>query len=79
MQQAGGYLVDPNSTDTCRFCSVDDTNVFLKGVRADYQDRWRNFGILWAFVVFNIIGALVLYWIVRVPKKGGLFGKKKTD
>jgi len=81
IEQAGGYLVDPNNTSNCQFCSVNDTNIFLLSVRADYNDRWMNFGILWAFVVFNIFGALVLYWIVRVPKKGGLFGfgKKKTD
>jgi ATP-binding cassette, subfamily G (WHITE), member 2, PDR len=79
MEQAGGYLVDGNSTVACQFCSVDDTNLFLKGVRSDYEDRWRNFGILWVYVFFNIGGALVVYWLVRVPKKGGLFGKKKTE
>lgn len=32
-------------------------------------DRWRNFGIMWAFIIFNIFGALFLYWLTRVPKK----------
>jgi ATP-binding cassette, subfamily G (WHITE), member 2, PDR len=79
LQAAGGYLVDANSTDSCAYCAVSDTNVFLQGVRSNYADRWRNFGIVWIYVVFNVFGALGLYWLVRVPKKKGIFGKKKQE
>jgi ABC-type multidrug transport system permease subunit len=79
MAQAGGYLVDQNSTTECQFCAVSETNTFLKGARVYYSERWRNFGIVWGYIIFNIVGALVMYWIVRVPKKGGLFGKKKQE
>ncbi|KAI0129751.1 ABC-2 type transporter-domain-containing protein [Xylariales sp. AK1849] len=65
---AGGYLQNPNATDTCSFCTISDTNVFLSGLNASYDDRWRNFGIFWAFAIFNIFGALFLYWLARVPK-----------
>ncbi|KAK5064561.1 hypothetical protein LTR84_000394 [Exophiala bonariae] len=70
--QVGGYVMDPGSTSTCSYCAIKDTNVFLASISAHYEDRWRNFGILWAFILFNIFGAIVLYWIARVPK-----GKKK--
>jgi ABC-type multidrug transport system permease subunit len=70
----GGYLTNPNSTDTCTFCTVSDTNVFLASVSADYNDRWRNFGIIWAFIIFNMFAALGLYWLARVPK-----GKKTKE
>ena len=66
---AGGYLQDPNATDSCQFCQLDNTNVFLKAVGSKYSDRWRNFGILWLYVVFNVFAALALYWLVRMPKK----------
>ncbi|PKS10963.1 hypothetical protein jhhlp_002722 [Lomentospora prolificans] len=79
MKEAGGYLIDENSTTECQFCSVSDTNTFLKGAKVDYADRWRNFGIVWAYIIFNVLGALAMYWLVRVPKKGGLFGKKKQE
>jgi len=79
MKEAGGYLIDENSTTECQFCAVSDTNTFLKAAKVDYADRWRNFGIVWAYIVFNVVGALAMYWIVRVPKKGGLFGKKKQE
>jgi hypothetical protein len=64
-----GYVDNPNATDTCAFCQVSDTNVFLSAVSSNYSDRWRNFGIMWGYVVFNIFMALFLYWLVRVPKK----------
>ncbi|KAL2265953.1 hypothetical protein VTJ83DRAFT_5305 [Remersonia thermophila] len=77
MQMAGGYLADSNNSSMCEFCPISDTNVFLAGVHADYNDRWRNFGIIFAYIVFNVAGALALYWLVRVPKKK--LGKKKKQ
>jgi len=73
---AGGYSLDANSTSDCSYCALGDTNVFLASVHADYSDVWRNFGILWVYIFFNIFGALFFYWLARVPKvkkedKGG--------
>jgi ABC-type multidrug transport system permease subunit len=65
---AGGYMQNPDATSDCRFCPMDDTNVFLKMVTANYDDAWRNFGLLWVYCVFNVFAALFLYWLVRVPK-----------
>ncbi|KAE8361546.1 ABC multidrug transporter [Aspergillus caelatus] len=67
MSMAGGYLVDEGA-ETCQYCPVTDTNVFLHHYNAEFDERWRNFGILWGFVVFNIVAALFLYWVMRVPK-----------
>jgi ATP-binding cassette subfamily G (WHITE) protein 2 (PDR) len=76
MAIAGGYLQNPEAAENCGFCSIADTNAFLAGVGAKYEDRWRNFGIMWAFIIFNIFAALGLYWLVRVPKKKDSTGKK---
>ncbi|CAM1501312.1 Fc.00g104740.m01.CDS01 [Cosmosporella sp. VM-42] len=73
---AGGYLTDPDSNSSCTYCSVGDTNVFLASVKSDYADRWRNFGLMWVYIGFNIFAALGLYWLVRVPKKKGKKSKK---
>lgn len=64
----GGYL-QSNTTSVCNFCQVQSTNVFLAEVACDYSDRWRNFGIMWAFIIFNVFAAVFLYWLARVPKK----------
>lgn len=63
-----GYLQDDNATRDCAFCQISDTNVFLESVQSHYSERYRNFGIVWGFIIFNIFGALFLYWLVRVPK-----------
>jgi ATP-binding cassette subfamily G (WHITE) protein 2 (PDR) len=69
VEQLGGYLNNPNATTECEFCVIADTNTFLSSVGVDYGDRWRNFGILWGYVVFNVLVAVLLYWGFRVPKK----------
>ncbi|PVH73880.1 ATP-binding cassette transporter [Cadophora sp. DSE1049] len=71
--RAGGYLLDPEAENDCSYCKIRDTNTYLAAVSSEFGDRWRNFGILWVFIVFNIMAALVLYWAVRMPK-----GKKKA-
>ncbi|KAG9723024.1 hypothetical protein KCU73_g13820, partial [Aureobasidium melanogenum] len=37
---------------------------------------WRNFGILWVYIIFNAVAAVGIYWLVRVPKKAK---KSKKD
>ncbi|KIY64375.1 AtrD, ABC-transporter [Cylindrobasidium torrendii FP15055 ss-10] len=64
----GGKVMNPNATQDCHFCAVTSTNTFLTQVSADYDERWRNYGIFWVYIIFNIFGALFLYWLARVPK-----------
>ncbi|KAJ5051680.1 uncharacterized protein L3040_001453 [Drepanopeziza brunnea f. sp. 'multigermtubi'] len=66
---AGGYLQNPEAMTDCSFCPIANTNVFLEYMSAKYEDRWRNLGLLWVFIVFNCFGAVGLYWLARVPKK----------
>ncbi|KAF2001388.1 ABC transporter-like protein [Amniculicola lignicola CBS 123094] len=67
----GGYVVPSsmNSTTECIFCSGSETNIFLKGVSSEYENRWRNLGISLVYVVFNIAAAVALYRLARVPKR----------
>lgn len=66
--QVGGYLVDPNATDNCRFCALSSTNTFLAMFNIYWSNAWRDFGLLWAYVCFNVLAAIGLYYIFRVPK-----------
>ncbi|KAM5346379.1 hypothetical protein ACJ41O_009384 [Fusarium nematophilum] len=75
--QVGGYLVDNNARDTCSFCTISKTNVFLGALDIKYSDRWRNFAFLWAYVFFNMGAALFVYWLARMPKKS--FKKAKKE
>lgn len=73
MAEMGGYLVGGSGEGTteCGYCPMASTNAFLKGITVDFNNRWRDFGILWAYVIFNAAAAVFLYWVVRVPKKSG--------
>ncbi|KAF2704437.1 putative multidrug resistance ABC transporter [Pleomassaria siparia CBS 279.74] len=64
----GGYVENVSATSDCNYCSIEDTNVFLMSVTATYDNVWRNFGILWVYVIFNIVVACFLYWLVRMPR-----------
>ncbi|KAL9601178.1 MAG: hypothetical protein Q9219_002678 [cf. Caloplaca sp. 3 TL-2023] len=52
----------------CVFCTLSDTNAFLRGVSVEWGDRWRNLGILGVYVVVNVGAAVGLYWLARVPR-----------
>ncbi|KAF1971594.1 opaque-specific ABC transporter CDR3, partial [Bimuria novae-zelandiae CBS 107.79] len=64
----GGYLQDPQAIDTCNFCQLSSTDQFLQRISATWDNRWRDFGLLWVYVVFNVAAAAALYWLCRVPK-----------
>jgi ABC-type multidrug transport system permease subunit len=65
---AGGYLLDNNATTDCSYCTVKSTDVFLAQVVSYYKDAWRNFGIMWVYIIVNIFLAVGIYWLARVPK-----------
>lgn len=66
LQLAGGEVYNPSASASCEYCQIADSNVYLGSVAAYCDDRWRNFGLIWAYVAFNIFGALFFYWYVRV-------------
>ena len=51
----GGYITDPNATDTCHFCQYDSTDGFLgNSFNVFYSHHWRDLGIFAAFICFNV-------------------------
>ncbi|KAM0433852.1 hypothetical protein ACHAPT_003795 [Fusarium lateritium] len=69
VQMAGGTLQNPQANETCLFCPVASTDTYLATLDIHYSERWRNFGLIWIYVVFNVFAALGAYWLLRVPKK----------
>ncbi|PSR83352.1 ABC-2 type transporter [Coniella lustricola] len=75
---AVGTLQNPNDTSACRYCSISSADTYLAGSNIYYSERWRNFGIMWAYVVFNIFVAVATYYLFRVrPAKRAAKGGKK--
>ncbi|KAJ5399552.1 hypothetical protein N7465_010041 [Penicillium sp. CMV-2018d] len=67
-ERTGGYIENPNATSSCSYCTMSSTDTFLASVDSYWSDAWRNFGIMWAYLAFNIVVALGIYWWARVPK-----------
>jgi len=76
LSQAPGQLYNPTATSNCEYCPLSNADQFLSGVAISWTSRWRNFGIVWAYIVFNIFMAVVLYYMFRVKKWSGASTKK---
>lgn len=64
----GGNIVNPEATSECHFCIANTADDFLGSVGIHWENRWRDFGITLVFTVANVAGALLIYWLARVPK-----------
>ncbi|BEJ15321.1 hypothetical protein CspHIS471_0410880 [Cutaneotrichosporon sp. HIS471] len=67
IQMAGGYVVD-SAASSCEYCAMSNTDTFLSVFNIYYKNRWRDFGLMWVYIVFNVFAAIALYYIARVPK-----------
>jgi ABC-type multidrug transport system permease subunit len=74
---AGGTIQNPEATTSCNYCSLSNADQFLAGSSIYYGERWRNFGIIFAFIGFNIFLAILTYYLFRVANLKNLFHKKK--
>ncbi|KAF8850810.1 hypothetical protein BDZ45DRAFT_708183 [Acephala macrosclerotiorum] len=74
MQLAGGTVINPDAVADCLYCSIGQTDVFLASIGSKFSQRWRNLGIMWAYVLFNAGAAVGLYWLARVPKGWSIMG-----
>ncbi|KAL4882943.1 ABC-2 type transporter-domain-containing protein [Aspergillus karnatakaensis] len=74
LQIAGGEIYNPNATKNCQYCPMTESDTFLASVAVEYGNRWRDFGLMWVYIVFNVGAALGVYWLGRVPKETGWWG-----
>ncbi|KAK6075343.1 ABC-2 type transporter [Seiridium cupressi] len=68
LQEAPGTLQNPDDSSQCRYCSISVADQFLAGNGMSWDHRWRNFGIMWAFVFFNVAIAVLTYYLFRVHR-----------
>ncbi|TLS30947.1 hypothetical protein PpBr36_02250 [Pyricularia pennisetigena] len=67
IRQKGGYLAGEGN-GSCSYCPTAESNSFLTAHGLHFEDCWRDFVLVWAYCVFNILGAIAMYWLLRVPK-----------
>ncbi|KAJ5082669.1 hypothetical protein N7532_011712 [Penicillium argentinense] len=63
---AGGQLYNPAATANCQYCQLSNADQYLASSNIFYSERWRNFGLGWAYISFNIFGTVLMYYMFRV-------------
>lgn len=64
--QSPGILLNAESMSDCQFCALTTADQYVSQNEIVWAERWRNWGIVWVYVAFNIIVATVLYFVFRV-------------
>lgn len=81
LQRTDGYLREntTNATKDCAVCDSRRTDTVLAKLSGHYSNRWRDFGVIWIFIAFNVCAAIFLYWLARVPKKQKVLDVPPTE
>ncbi|XHF97376.1 hypothetical protein AWENTII_000961 [Aspergillus wentii] len=66
LQVAPGRLYNPDATQGCQYCQFRTADQYLSISNIFYSERWRNFGLGWAYIGFNVMGTVLLYYLFRV-------------
>ena len=74
--EPGGTLINPTATTQCEYCPLSNSDQFLASVAMSWDTRWRNYGIGFSYIVFNIVMAVVFYYVFRVKKWSAASVKK---
>lgn len=70
-QVAMGSIYNPEAMSDCQYCTIANADQFLASVSISYTTRWRDYGIGFAYIVFNICVAVLFYYLFRVRKSSG--------
>lgn len=63
-------LLNPKASVNCQICEYGYTDDLLASYGIYFSQRWRNWGITVAYNCINIGLAFLLWYLVKVPKKG---------
>ncbi|RAL01405.1 putative ABC transporter [Aspergillus ibericus CBS 121593] len=60
--QVGGYVQDAGN-GLCAFCQYSVGDNFAASFNVFYSHKWRNYGIFWAYVIFNFMAVFFFSWL----------------
>ncbi|KAG7087521.1 hypothetical protein E1B28_013480 [Marasmius oreades] len=67
IQNASGYLADSTPGSSCLYCAARTTDEFLDAnFHIQYSHHWRDLGVVWGYVVFNVVAIFVLTYVFRI-------------
>ncbi|GAB5587019.1 ATP-binding cassette transporter snq2 [Umbelopsis nana] len=69
-QNDPGYVDNPNDTTACKVCQyTDGSDYYSQNIGWNFANRWRDFGIVCAYCVFNIATFAFFVWLFRKPRR----------
>ncbi|KAH7147453.1 ABC-2 type transporter-domain-containing protein [Fusarium sp. MPI-SDFR-AT-0072] len=75
VQAVGGALSNPGSNQTCLYCPIASTDTYLGTLSIRYSERWRNFGLLWAFILFDVMSAFASEFLATTTEPERALGQ----
>ncbi|KAG2118374.1 ABC-2 type transporter-domain-containing protein [Suillus clintonianus] len=67
MEFAGGYLTNPEAAEGCQYCLTKTADQFMYSrFNIKYNHHWRNLGIVFGFVTFNIMAIFWFTYFMRI-------------
>ncbi|KAF9908837.1 hypothetical protein EC991_009356 [Linnemannia zychae] len=69
LDRATGYIANINATDSCQYCQYEYGQDFYSGLGMDFDNRWRNMGIICLYIGFNVLMVLVAIRFVRFDRR----------
>jgi ABC-type multidrug transport system permease subunit len=61
-----GKILNPMATSNCEYCRFSTGDHYLSTLNMRWEDRWRNFGLLAVYILFNATMAFVYYYLAKV-------------
>ncbi len=63
---APGTLLNPLARSACEYCPLQNANQFLASSWIEPSESYRNLGIIFGFIIFNMVAAVAFYYMFRV-------------
>ncbi|KAH6844637.1 ABC-2 type transporter-domain-containing protein [Chaetomium sp. MPI-CAGE-AT-0009] len=60
---AAGTLLNADATSSCAYCPLTSADQFFASYEISFDDCWRNLGIGFVFIAFNLFATVALYYL----------------
>ncbi|CAI4058482.1 hypothetical protein N7582_001118 [Saccharomyces uvarum] len=72
LEKSTGYIENPDATSDCAYCIYEIGDEYLTNIDSKYSYLWRNFGIYWIYIIFNILAMICAYYFFHVRQSSFL-------
>ncbi|GAA5925123.1 hypothetical protein JCM10213_000539 [Rhodosporidiobolus nylandii] len=73
----GGYAQVLND-GSCGYCTYSQGDQYLSQLGMSFSHRWRDFGFMWAYIIFNIAWVFAGFYLYSIFDWSKLSGKGKV-